>query len=58
MYKLWCEFDFGQEDVIFTSPKAAWKWLRAEIEANDMEDSISELQENGLAGIKELEVIS
>lgn len=43
MFKIWCEWDVGQEGLVFTTEVAAEKWL-----ANNV--NLAECFEEGLTG--------
>jgi hypothetical protein len=60
-FRLWCEWDYGQETVIFTEERVAKNWLYARIiEVNgkeffadsDIEDDEDFLFDEGLAGLE------
>lgn len=63
MFKLWVEWDFGQEDIVFTSKDKAIQWLDGlKIENYEFEDgqdflTYQTLEGEGLASIQELTVI-
>ena len=59
--KLWCEWDYGQDSVIFTEESVAKNWLYARIiEVNgkeffadsDLEDDEESLFDEGLASFE------
>lgn len=60
MYKLWLEWDFGQDDLTFKSPEDARHWLENEsgiIEELDGDyGSIQEIFDDGLAAINRVRV--
>lgn len=62
MYKLWCEWDFGQDDFIFTSQKAAFDWLKNDANFKEiLKDDDTTLQDyidDGLVGTWFLEIIA
>jgi len=53
MCKLWCEWDFGQDEYLFKSEAEAVKWFDEE---SGCEDSYSDLIEDGLVGIDWIEI--
>ena len=50
MFKIWCEWDVGQEDLLFTSEKAAHNWLVS----NENLESCFEDGLSGTAGVDDL----
>ena len=63
MFKLWVEWDFGQDNIVFTSKDKAIQWLDGlKIENYEFEDgqdflTYQTLKGEGLASIQELTVI-
>ena len=61
MYKLWCEWDFGQGDYIFVSEKAAFDWLKADANFQEMlkddDSTFEDYHDEGLLGTDFLEII-
>lgn len=50
MFEVWCEWDIGQEDLLFTSEKAANNWMLANENLEDcFQDGLT-----GQAGIDDL----
>lgn len=65
MFNIWCEWDVGQENLIFTTEKAARNWLSLNQSLEECfedglegEAAIQDLQDAGLVGIKKLSVIN
>lgn len=60
MYGIWCEWDIGHEDVIFTSKLLARDWyFNSDALKECLHDecpTIVDLEDAGLVGIKEYEV--
>jgi hypothetical protein len=61
MYRIWCEWDCGQEDCIFTTKAKALAWLKSNasfLEAVEQEEvPFSEFVKNsGLVGFTKLYV--
>lgn len=62
VYKLWCEWDVGQDGVVFASTHAAKQWVEFNdhllemVENGDIE-SIDDLYDAGLVSISPLELI-
>lgn len=50
MYSVWCEWDIGQEDLIFHNKDDAVRWCEKNIHLKD----IIELDENGYADVDEI----
>lgn len=65
MKQLWCEWDIGQEGLVFRNEEAAMRWLQnnkvlkedAERENIDFSVYIQVLYDDGLIGLVDLEVI-
>ena len=64
MYKVWCEWDVGQEDLVFTTSGVALKWLLENENLRDCYeggneglDAINELIDGGFVTIEALTVI-
>lgn len=57
VYEVWCEWDIGQEYVVFGSTASAWKWAEEAIENGGFEESIGELADEGLIGVTDKEYI-
>jgi hypothetical protein len=69
MFRLWCEYEYGQEDLIFTSEEKGIEWFNAaviEVEgkywkrlvANETDDSPYDAFDcAGLVGFNEVTVI-
>lgn len=63
MYRVWCEWDVGVEDCVFTSvPKAIEvletnPYIQDAIEETDGVETVSDLIANGLLGFRKLQVI-
>lgn len=53
-YKIWVEYELGQEDVIFKSQEDAIAWLKLVIDGQDI--TFEELEEDGLFSVKTLSV--
>lgn len=62
MYSIWLEWDFGQENTVFKTKKAAMQWLQEVVLDEDSNvreefDTVEKLLESGLASIKKVDVI-
>lgn len=65
MKQLWCEWDIGQEGLVFRNEEAAMRWLQnnkvlkedAERENIDFSVYIQVLYDDGLIGLVDLEII-
>lgn len=59
LIRYWCEYDYGQENVVFTSVEAGQNWMSARItEQGDEEITFTNLLENGLIGWETVSLIS
>lgn len=56
LYRVWCEWDIGQEYLVFKTEDAAWDWAIQALIDTGIDDEISDLLENGLVGLQDLEV--
>jgi hypothetical protein len=59
MFRLWIEWDFGQENIVFSSQQNALDWFDG-LEILDETDELltyEVLHDEGLASIQELTVI-
>lgn len=55
VYEVWCEWDVGQEDVVFSTSEKAWEWF--EKRAFQFNLGVpQELSEEGLVGINGKEI--
>lgn len=65
MKQLWCEWDIGQDGLVFRNDDAAMRWIRnnpnlhedALEEGVDFETYLQGLYDEGLIGLVDLEVI-
>lgn len=58
MYEVWCEWDIGQDYLVFGSKEAAQKWAVEALANSDIDgETYEELYHNGLIGLKKMEVI-
>lgn len=48
-YKLWIEYDFGQENLVFEEESDAIKWLKHEVKCHRV--SFKELKDGGLFSV-------
>lgn len=66
MFKVWLEWDYGQEDFVFTSEEAAKRWVNeAQISTGNYDedgaeifDTYDALEEDGMVSIQLVRVIS
>lgn len=56
VYQLWCEYDIGQEGIVFKSPAHAIEWANVHTEKCGLED-YDTLRKEMLIGVEPLEVI-
>jgi hypothetical protein len=53
-YKVWCEYDVGQEYYIFSDVESAWIWVKKALAAQGINPE--EAIEEGLVGYDHLEL--
>lgn len=62
MIKIWCEWDVGQDDLIFTDTTAARAWINNNGNIDDIvkdgDFSIDGLFEQGLIGYQSLRLVA
>ena len=46
--RIWCEYDYGQDDIVFATTELAENWLRKAIIGQADGNSFDELMEDGL----------
>ena len=55
MFRLWLEWDFGQEDMVFSSEADARRWMELFVDPEEVEfASHEEIFDEGMASIQEL----
>jgi len=52
----WCEFDMGQEYVVFSTKLKAEAWAEQAVVDSDVDDTYQELRDAGLIGFKSLTI--
>ena len=65
MKQLWCEWDIGQNSLVFRDEQAAMRWIRnnpallelAQEDGVDFENYLQKLYDEGLIGLLDLEII-
>jgi hypothetical protein len=61
MIRIWCEWDFGQENLVFASREAAMKWVTDNVLIDEYVKenfcNAEDLVRNGLIGFETLEFI-
>lgn len=61
VYRVWCEFDIGNEDRVWSSKKAALKWAKQTIDQlkadGDIDEDYNDLTRGGLIGTKPVEMM-
>ena len=57
VYKVWCEWDIGLEEVVFDDPDVAERYAREAI-AEMMDDDFDDLVRESLIGLDTIEVIT
>ncbi len=62
MITIWCEYDYGQEGLVFTTEEVAEKWLKNAVDSSYVPDAgmetYEELDQNGLISFDEVAVIT
>jgi hypothetical protein len=58
LYNIWCEFDIGQEDLLFTSKDNAITWLHKNEILGELGDTYEDLEQEGLIGFTEMRIHS
>ena len=43
--RLWCEYDLGQDDLIFDSQETAYRWIKHAFEIADFDFSFKEVED-------------
>ncbi|WYV99057.1 hypothetical protein NoPa_00057 [Pseudomonas phage vB_PpuM-NoPa] len=60
MYSIWCEWEIGQQDRVWTTKESAIKWAKEQfknwLEA-EAEMTYEECKDDGLIGFTKLEVM-
>jgi len=54
---IWCEWDVGQEGVVFEDEDTAIEWLREYLPYSGIEETVEELLAQGLVGFKSAMII-
>lgn len=57
VFKVWCEYELGQDDVVFSSEEKAYEWLEERLPYYGLEESVDELLEEDNCGIDEVDFI-
>lgn len=57
LYRLWCEWDIGHEDVVFKSKESALEWADSMLYFNDIDEPLASLLRQGLIGTTEVTLI-
>ena len=61
-FKLWCEWDYGQDYYIFTSEDAGKAWLANRIDENELKElefnCVLDIFEEGLAGFEIVKLVT
>ena len=62
MFKVWLEWDLGQDSFVFTSREKAEQWITDALAADeslsgDYPEGYADLKATGLGGVEELTVI-
>lgn len=57
VFKLWVEWELGQDDVVFVSEDAALSWLEDRLPDVGIEDSVEELLDENLCGVESVTIV-
>lgn len=57
VFKLWVEWELGQDDVVFVSEDAALAWLEDRLPDAGIEDSVEELLDENLCGVELVTIV-
>jgi hypothetical protein len=57
LYRIICEYDIGQEGVVFTSENAALDWAAPALASAGSEETLGQLQAEGLFELTEITVV-
>lgn len=58
VYKVWCEWDWNQNEVVFDTKRAAELWVDKCIVDYGVEESRPELEEEGLVSIEWVDLMT
>ncbi len=53
-FKIWCEWDFGQDEMIFTSEEKARDWISRNFYDGYISMTVKDAFDDGLISIQEL----
>jgi hypothetical protein len=56
VYRVWCEWDIGQEYELFADEDLAYKWAKDSLKECGIEEDIDDLIEEGLVGFESVKV--
>jgi len=54
LIRVWCEWDIGQENIIFSDREDAYEWLNANQHIAEMTYPVDDLLKDGLLGFEEV----
>ena len=57
LYRLWCEWDIGHENIVFKSKESALRWAESYLYYSDVEEPLESLLSQGLIGTTSVELI-
>ncbi|QHJ79338.1 MAG: hypothetical protein [Bacteriophage sp.] len=55
--RIWCEWDIGNENIVFSDFDIARQWADQAIKDSGLEESMEELEQHGLIGFEQLKLI-
>lgn len=56
VYRVWSEWDIGQDEIVFATKELAMDWLKRSHEFSTIEESLDECIGEGLYGIEPIEL--
>lgn len=57
VYKVWCEWDIGQDDLVFETEELAAKWVKQDWNEDDMDITLEEAYSDGLVSIDFIKLV-
>ena len=57
MYRIFCEWDIGQEYLVFTTIENAINWAESVFDEDEVGMTFEEARDDGLIGWQELEIV-
>lgn len=57
MVMVWCEWDIGQDSLVFSNPALAYEWAEEALKDGGFEESFQDMLDLGLVGLNYLKVV-